>query len=145
MVFLQPSNYNESKCSRQDVIVKDKCLKLRFRAISEFSETQVFDNGTLTIKDFGWSDRGRCTYSSHNFTNPKFSICFTWFFREMVLLDCEKKMFKWSRKTFEIRGWRLRICKIFEITRSIYSNSERSEHFLVTECFFNLFLEVSQI
>ena len=61
--YLQPSNYNESKCARQDVIVKDKCLKLRFRAISEFSETQVFDNGTLTIKDFGWSDRGRCTYS----------------------------------------------------------------------------------
>ena len=29
-----------------------------------------------------------------------------------------------------------------EITRSIYSNSERSEQFLVTECFFNLFLEV---
>ena len=30
------------------------------------------------------------------------------------------------RKTFEIRGWRPRICKIFEITRMIYSNSERS-------------------
>ena len=30
-------------------------------------------------------------------------------------------------KTFEIRGWRPRICKIFEITRTIYSNSERSE------------------
>ena len=29
-------------------------------------------------------------------------------------------------------------------TRTIYSNSERSEQFLVTECFFNLFLEVSQ-
>ena len=35
--------------------------------------------------------------------------------------------------------------KNFEITRTIYSNSERSEQFLVTECFFNLFLEVSQI
>ena len=33
--------------------------------------------------------------------------------------------------------------KISEITRTIYSNSERSEQFLVTECFFNLFLEVS--
>ena len=32
-----------------------------------------------------------------------------------------------------------------EITRTIYSNSERAEQFLVTECFFNLFLEVSQI
>ena len=34
-------------------------------------------------------------------------------------------------KNFEIRGWRLRICKHFEITRTIYSNSERSEQFLV--------------
>ena len=33
-------------------------------------------------------------------------------------------------------------CKIFEITRTIYSNSESSEQFLVTECLFNLFLEV---
>ena len=33
----------------------------------------------------------------------------------------------------------------FEITKIIYSNSERSEQFLVTECFFNLFLEVSHI
>ena len=31
----------------------------------------------------------------------------------------------------------------FEVT--IYSNSERSEQFLVTECLFNLFLAVSQI
>ena len=35
--------------------------------------------------------------------------------------------------------------QIFEITRAIYSNSERSEQFLVTQCFFNLFLKVSQI
>ena len=40
---------------------------------------------------------------------------------------------------------REKICKIFEITRTIYSNSGRSEQFLVTECFFNLLLEVSQI
>ena len=33
----------------------------------------------------------------------------------------------------------------FEITRTIYSNSERSEQFLVTECRFNLFLQMSQI
>ena len=56
----------------------------------------------------------------------------------------EKKILVIEEK-FEIRGWRPRICKIFEITRTIYSNSERSEQFLVTECFFNLFLEVSQI
>ena len=40
-----------------------------------------------------------------------------------------EKLFYWARKTFEIRGWRPRICKLFEITRSIYSNSERSETF----------------
>ena len=36
-------------------------------------------------------------------------------------------------------------CKHFEITRTICSNCERSEQFLVTECFFNLFLKVSHI
>ena len=52
---------------------------------------------------------------------------------------------QWSRKTYDICGWRPRICKIFEIIRTVYSNSsDRSEQFLVTECFFNLFLEVSQ-
>ena len=33
----------------------------------------------------------------------------------------------------------------FEITKTICSNSESSKQFLVSECFFNLFLEVSQI
>ena len=47
-------------------------------------------------------------------------------------------------KTFEIQGWRPRICKFFEITRTICWNGETSEQFWVTECFFNLFLEVSQ-
>ena len=47
-----------------------------------------------------------------------------------------------QKKTFEIWGWRPRICKIFEIFRTIYSNHERSEQFLVTE---SLFLEVSHI
>ena len=47
------------------------------------------------------------------------------------------------RKTFEIRGRKPRISKVFEITRTIYSNSERSEQFMVTDCFLNLFLEVS--
>ena len=51
----------------------------------------------------------------------------------------------WLKKKIEIRDWRPRIRKIFEITRTIYSNSERSEQFLVTECFFNLFLEVSHV
>ena len=43
---------------------------------------------------------------------------------------------------FEAEGWEF---QNFEITRTIYSNSESSEQFLVTECFFNLFIEVSHI
>ena len=39
-----------------------------------------------------------------------------------------------QEKTFEILGWRPRICKDFEIPRTICSNSERSEIFLVTAC-----------
>ena len=40
-----------------------------------------------------------------------------WYFvTKNVLTYCEKNIFYWSRKTFEIQGWRLRICKIFEIT-----------------------------
>ena len=67
-----------------------------------------------------------------------------WYFvTKIVLTCCEKKLFYWSRKTFEMRGWRPRIWKSFEITRTIYSNSERSEQFLVTECFFELFLEIN--
>ena len=63
-----------------------------------------------------------------------------WYFvTKIVLIYCEKKIVLVIEKNF----WK--ICKIFEITRTMYSNSERSEQFLVTECFFNLFLEVSHI
>jgi hypothetical protein len=44
----------------------------------------------------------------------------------------------WS-SDFEIPGQRPRICKTFEINKTIYSNSERSEQFLVTEYLFNIF------
>ena len=54
---------------------------------------------------------------------------------EKIVLAIEKKFWNW--------GWRLRIFKTFEITRTAYSNSERSEQFLAIECFFSLFLEVS--
>ena len=57
----------------------------------------------------------------------------------------EKNCSSDRKKTFKIRGWRPRIFNNLEITRTIYSNSERSEQFLVTECFFNLFQEVSHI
>ena len=79
----------------------------------------------------------------NNFTLP--SLGYKWYFvTKIVLTYYEKKFISWSRKVFEVQDWRQRIFKNFEITRTIYSNSERSEQFLVTECFFNLFLEVSQ-
>jgi hypothetical protein len=36
-------------------------------------------------------------------------------------------------------------CNFFEIIRTIYSNSEGSEQFLLTQYFFNLLLEISHI
>ena len=67
-----------------------------------------------------------------------------WYFvTKIVLTYCEKKIVLVIKKN--LWNSRPRIFRIFEITRTIYSNSERSEQFLVTECFFNLFLEVSQI
>ena len=51
---------------------------------------------------------------------------------KIVLTSCEKKLFKWLRKPFQIWDWRLRICKI-------YSNIKRS--ILETEFFFSLLLE----
>ena len=69
-----------------------------------------------------------------------------WYFVTKIVLNYrEKKLLHWSKKTFEIRGWKPRTFKNFEVTWRIYSNSKRSEQVLVTECFFNLFLEVYQI
>ena len=57
-------------------------------------------------------------------------------YRNCILLS---KLFWPAVRKIEIRGWRPRICKNFEITRTICSNSERSEQFLVTKCFSNYF------
>ena len=61
------------------------------------------------------------------------------FSRTMVFCYQNCSDLLWEKKNLVIEK------NIFEITRTIYSNSERSEQFLVTECFFNLFLEVSHI
>ena len=69
-----------------------------------------------------------------------------WYFvTKIVLTYCEKKCSSDGEKLFKFEAEGREFAKIFEITRTIYSNSERSEQFLVTEYFFNLFLEVSQI
>ena len=48
-------------------------------------------------------------------------------------------------KTFWSSRLKAKNLQIFEITRTIYSNCERSEQILVTKCFFNLLLEISQV
>ena len=52
-----------------------------------------------------------------------------------VLLSMRKTWSSDREKMFEIRGWRLRICKIFEINKTIYLNSEWSVQFLKQNAF----------
>ena len=81
----------------------------------------VLCKGTRTL---GWP-----TSSPIMMLVPFSILCYNWYFvTKIVLTYGEKKMFQWSKKTFEVRGWRPRICKFFEINRT----SERSEQVLVT-------------
>ena len=67
-------------------------------------------------------------------------LCFTfkWYFvTKTVRKNCSNDREKPLKFETEHRE--------FAITRTIYSNSERSGEVLVTECIFNLFLEVSHI
>ena len=72
----------------------------------------------------------------------KAKYSYNWYFvTKIVLTNCEKKKCSSDREKllkFEAEG--REFAKVL-----IYSNSERSEQFLVTECFFNLFLEVSHV
>ena len=61
-------------------------------------------------------------------------INWVWYFVPKIVRE---KVMKFKAEDWEFAK--------FEITRTIHSNSERSEWFLVTECFFNLFLEISHI
>ena len=57
------------------------------------------------------------------------------FVSKIVLTKCEKCL---SDQEFflKVQGWRPRIWKIFEITRTLYSNSERSKQSLKQDSFF---------
>ena len=47
--------------------------------------------------------------------NANQKVTMVFFFTKIALPYCKKKLFSWSRKTFEIRGWRPRIHKNFDI------------------------------
>ena len=97
-------------------------IKLRKKlAFSWTKQTSSKCFSTKMDKSSGWIKKNKNEWIVHQ-----------WYFgTKIVLTYCVKKMFLWSRKTFEIRGWSLRIFNCFEITRTIYSNSERSEQFLI--------------
>ena len=95
---------------------------------------------THLVADINWKLLSRTWVAESHLTWAEMVFCF----QNCSDLLWEKNCFS-DREKLEIRDWRPRILKIFEITRTIDSNSERSEQFLVTECLFNLFLEVSHI
>ena len=87
-------------------------------------------------------------WSIMSYQNSEMNWQKLWTLLEMVFCyqNCSdllwEKIVRGKLLKFEGEGW---IFKIFEFTRTIHSNRERWEQLLVTECFFNLFLEVSQI
>ena len=55
-----------------------------------------------------------------------------------------EKVSDWLRKTFEIQAENREVAKFLRSVEQLIQ-TERSEQFLVPECFFNLFLKVSDI
>ena len=124
----------KSWCTRSVMCGSSKKISFHHHLLQEVGE--VFVSYHIQQEDPG------ARWAKEQWEQSFFWNCNKWFFvTKIVQAYWEKKMFYWLRKTFEIWGWRPRICK----TRAIYSNSERSEQFLVTECFFKLFLKVSHI
>ena len=78
-----------------------------------------------------------------------FELIFThqkWYFvTKIVLTYCEKKSSSDREKLLKFEAEGQEFAKILRSLKQFIQISERSEQFVVTECFFNLFLEVSQI
>ena len=129
------------------LIFSSKTMLMYGGGVSQNHENVLtwYMNGTLVndrnCRDFFFRPSHGCFSSTSQQHPPWWRLC-----KEME----EKMVFcyqncsdlQWKEivlvieKTFELRGWRLRICKYFKITRTICYKSERSEQFLVTECFF---------
>ena len=114
--------------------LKSALFSVIFLQLSVHALLLYFSSGEKKVKKFYsntiWSFGGR---NKTGILLPKL-FCTT--VRKIVLV-IEKNFWNW--------GKRPRIFKSFEITKTIYSNSKMSVQFLVTECFFNLFLEISHI
>ena len=69
-----------------------------------------------------------------------------WYFvTKIVLAHCEKKCSSDQEKLLKFVAEGREFQKKIEITRTIYSNSKKSQQVFVIGCFFNLFREVSHV
>ena len=79
------------------------------------------------------------TFSFTQWTKKIYSCSILFCYQNCSDLLCEEKISSDREKTFEIWGWRARICKflqIFEILRAMYSTSEWSEQFFSNRMLF---------
>ena len=106
---------------------------LLFLSVSLYDFLLSLDEGSLNF----WKQSG--FYNFYRYQTEFFRICR---YRKMVFCyqNCSELLGEKKFQVIEKNFW-----NCFEITRTIYSNSVRSEQFLVTECFLNLFLEVFHI
>ena len=112
--------------------VRDILIKLDMKPHMHLVEISIFSLNNVTVRSTKIMNR-----ADKNWAHFK-----KWYFvTKIVLTYCSSDREKLLK--FEAEG--REFANNFEITRTICSNSERSEQFLVTECFFNLLLEVSQI
>ena len=118
---------------------------------------KAFSSTNIEFRDFSWKFQAFVTFNSANFETASWTPVFTF------LNSTDWRIQRWAETKMKKneKNYEMVFCyqncsdllwensrpsafqKFFSITRKIYSNSERSEQFLLTECFFNLFLEVS--
>ena len=119
------------KCKKE----KEKPSKYKMCSVhcDSFASSRIcLWSGRIVVKGFSshklshlrWYLTLRETGNSNGILLPKL-------FRPTVRKNCSS-----DRKNFWNSRLKAKNLKIFEITRTIYSNSERSEQFLAAKCFF---------
>ena len=135
-------------------LVKDSILPLPMKRENwPFCSCQPFWSKPIHLKRslrwLGWYIfHQKLTLRSLDDSLSQFIVILWYFVTKIVLTYSEKKLFYlvieknfWNSR-FEGRDF----AKILRsITRTIYSKSERSEQFLVTDCFFNSFLRSNKL
>ena len=123
------------------VMTKPKTLPIKLLDINEFLSSKGTHRAIMACK------AGKVTPSNipwktlRTIKAQTFHLATTGLKKSLVICyqNCSDLLWEFFLKILGLQPW---ISKFFSITKTIYSNSERSEQFLVTEY---LFLEVSQI